>query len=113
MSASPLRHAMWQGSRPWLIWALHFFACYVLLALGCDQGWGMAQEHGTAPLRWSLLLLTALAMMGAGLCVYSGCKSVHQASMLPVIQALSGALAMLAIVWTAVPLWLQALCHFN
>src|SRR5690606_37054736 len=75
MSASPLRHAMWQGGRPWLIWALHFFACYVLLALGCDQGWGMAQEHGTAPLRWSLLLLTALAMTGAGLCVYSGCKS--------------------------------------
>lgn len=99
---------------PWLIWAAHFAACYVWLAVGCmpalagrsvfgvslaAAGLAFASITAIAALLWRLRRsVRAITARGAG--------SAMQAD----LSLASTALALLAVAWTALPMLLVTAC---
>jgi len=53
---------LWQGGGPFIVWALHFFGLYVLVAAGCTSGWAEVPLLGTSLLRVLLIAVSVLAM---------------------------------------------------
>lgn len=64
------RESLWRLVVSPLIWATHFMACYVTAAVWCaKQGERWA---ALAPVRWTILVLTVLALVGIGLNGWGG-----------------------------------------
>jgi hypothetical protein len=101
----------WAGLAPLLLWALHFAICYVGVAIGCSAI-ARGAPLGAMPLRVLLAAGTAAAVLvGAGL-VWRGCRamSARQGDLLPKVQLVGSGLAVVAILWTGVPLAMLPLC---
>lgn len=112
---SPFFHGSWRGTLPLLIWAGHFFTCYVVVALACDQGWGMQAWMAWSALQWALLALSALAVGGLGWLTAMACRDAMRATgaTLAQVRFLAAFLSLIATLWTAVPiLWLPT-CHIT
>ncbi len=106
-SRSSFFRGAWLGAAPLIVWAGHFFGCYSIVALGCDQGWGHLQ--------WGLLAFSTLALGGLGWWTAVACRQTLRSpgSTLLQVRLLAALLAMVAILWTSVPLlWLPP-CHFT
>lgn len=103
---SPFFRGAWSGTVPLLIWAAHFFGCYALVALGCDQGW---------PIRWPLLAYSFIIMAGLGWLTVATCRQAQRSpgSTLESVRWLVALLALIGSVWTTVPLWWLPLCHIT
>lgn len=112
---APFFSGSWHGTVPLLIWAGHFFLCYIAVALACDQGWGRQTWMGLSGLQWSLLALTAGAAGSLAWLTATACRSAMLATgaTLAGVRLVVAFLSLVATLWTAVPiLWLPA-CHFT
>lgn len=90
---------------PLLVWAAHFFFCYVWTAASCQRGGDPALVLGMA---------SALAL-GAGAALLA--KALRRLSRAPKpvrlidwVNFASAALALVAIAWTCVPMLMLNLC---
>ncbi|MBB3220160.1 hypothetical protein [Pseudoduganella umbonata] len=86
---------LWHGTAPLVLWAAHFFFCYLFAASGCRRG------------TWTVLLaVTLLALAAAGwLCWRAWRESGAAPRGVLRMARLGGAiLAFAAIAWSAMPL---------
>ena len=112
--SSTFAGATWRGAMPLGIWALHFSACYVGIAVGCNAGWQRSTWLGVPSLQASLALLTLLALSAAGALVWQACRdAAGSRALLPAVRALTALLTLVGIAWSSVPLWLLPLCRYN
>lgn len=100
---------------PLLLWAAHFWSCYVLVAVGCHGGWFASATGAVPPLRLGLWLITALAVALAAWLVWRACRR-HRREGAPLAhraEVVSGVLGLVAIAWGSVPLLVMPLCHLT
>jgi hypothetical protein len=83
-----------------IVWALHFAAIYGITALACARGL-------PAAVPWTIGIATALAVAAAAACVALGLRAAGFAGWLT--AAVAG-LALMAIVWEAVPVFVVPAC---
>ncbi|MCC6073235.1 hypothetical protein ACFSQU_05835 [Massilia sp. GCM10020059] len=92
------------GTLPLLVWALHFFASYALVAAQCSP----AVITREAPSVWMLALLSAAAAGCCGLLLWRAWLRVRAADGEPALHdwaALgSGIMGLMGVVWTSLPL---------
>lgn len=92
-----------QGSAPLMVWALHFFAVYVLAEAGCGRAFEPA-------LRWALPMASVLALATIALMLLLRRLRVGGRSGESVLRTASlgsGVLALIGVLWTSLPmLWL-------
>ena len=101
-----LRHVL-QGSGALIVWALHFFGVYGLVAAACCTPFAQTTWFGMSALRVSLWALSALAALGIAWLIARGLRLPP--SLLRSASVLGGTLALLGVAWTTVPLWVLAL----
>lgn len=96
---------LWQGTAPLVLWAAHFFFCYLVAASGCRRG------------TWAVLLgATLLALAAAGWLAWrawQGWRSDPAPAshgMLRMAQLAGAMLALVAIAWSALPLFVFGRC---
>lgn len=92
------------GTLPLLVWAVHFFASYSLVAAQCSP----AAITRDAPSVWMLALLSAAAVACCGLLLWRAWLRVRAANGEPALHdwaALgSGIMGLMGVVWTSLPL---------
>jgi hypothetical protein len=85
---------LWRGGGALLVWALHFGTSYVLVAAGCCGGFEPA-------LRPSLLVLSAAAIIAIAWLL---ARSLRRPDSLSGAAGIgTGALALVGVAWTTVP----------
>lgn len=91
---------LWQGTAPLVLWAAHFFFCYLYAASGCR------------PETWTVLLgVTVLALGAAGWLVRVAWRAGDAPRGVLHMARLGGAiLALAAIAWGAMPLLVLGGC---
>lgn len=97
---------MWWASLPLWLWALHFAASYVGVAVGCRVGWHQgAGLAGMSPLRAGLALVSALAIAAAALLLAAARRQPadNRHGLLTQARRIAAILALLAIVWPRCP----------
>ncbi|HEV7914090.1 MAG TPA: hypothetical protein VGP22_10000 [Albitalea sp.] len=97
------------AAAPLGVWALHFFGCYIAVAVGCARG---VDEPA---LRAGLLIAGAAAIMFTGGWLLRACVAVRRGERDLLGKARLGcaALATTGIAWTSAPLWTLAVCQFG
>ena len=92
------------GTLPLLVWAVHFFVSYSLVAAQCSP----AAITRDAPRVWMLALLSAAAVGLCGLLLWRAWRTVRAADGEPALHdwaALgSGIMGLMGVVWTSLPL---------
>jgi hypothetical protein len=103
---------VWRGSGPFIVWALHFFGLYVLVAAGCTAGWAEAPLLGTSVLRVLLLAASVLALGCIGWMLWraDGGRPRGTRGLLAVAAAGSAWLALIAVAWASVPALMLPMC---
>ena len=100
-----------QGGGPLMVWALHFFGAYVLVATGCCSAFAETPWFGVSALRVSLWGLSALAAIAIASLIVRSLRLPH--GLLRSAGAGGGALALLGVTWTTLPMvwWALPLCR--
>lgn len=62
-----------------LIWAVHFLACYLTIAIWCEK-FALSEEN-LAPVRWAYLIFTMGAIAGIVLVGWNGYRRIREAPM--------------------------------
>ena len=104
----------WRMSAGMWIWAAHFAGAYIWTALACARGWHVSVQLGIA-----VLTLPALAALLWVLwqCLYGRWRMAQRAGerhaeeylFIPRIAAMSAALGLIAVLWSAMPaIWTPA-----
>lgn len=106
MTATPprehfLRHLL-QGGGSLIVWAVHFFGAYALVAAGCCTALAQTQWFGFSALRVSLWGLSALAGVVIALLIARSLRLPP--SLLRSAGAGGGLLALLGVAWTSLPM---------
>ncbi|WBS00329.1 hypothetical protein OU994_18640 [Pseudoduganella sp. SL102] len=96
---------LWRGTAPLVLWAAHFFFCYLYAAGACRPG-----HASMAP--WAVLLgATVLALGAAGWLAWRAWRGSEPPRSLMHMARLGGAiLALAAIAWSAMPLLVFGAC---
>lgn len=106
--------AVWQATAPLLLWALHFFVLYVVVAAGCTRGWADARWAGGPAVNLALGVFSAAVLVAAAGMVWRSLRGFRESqrreSLLPALRLGSGVLALVGIVWESVPLLMIAPC---
>jgi hypothetical protein len=84
---------LWQGTAPLILWAGHFFFCYLYVAAGCG-----------AASRAVLLAVTAVALAIAGWFVAAACRHRAPDTLLEAARLGCAVLGAAGIAWSALPL---------
>lgn len=106
---------------PMALWALHFVAAYSLVGLGCEEGWDQQRTLGLSALVWSLLAITVAALALIALLGLRGWQArvasgnaadpgQRRRRFLASATALLAILATIAVLFTAVPVFLLPPC---
>jgi hypothetical protein len=110
--AAPFFAGSLRASLPLWVWAAHFAACYVGVAIGCHAGWHEGTVAGLSPLQWGLGAATALALAVAAALAWRACRpGAPAAGLQPTVRRLLAWLALLGIAWAAVPVLVLPSCH--
>lgn len=96
---------IWAGSAPLVIWAVHFFAAYAVVAAGCGS---TLQPY----LRPGLLGAGALALAAIAWLLWRRRRTGTLHRLVSAAQIGSGVLACIGIAWTTLPLLLVPVCSF-
>ena len=100
-----------RGTLPLLVWAAHFGACYVFVAMQCSPA-GYVQGY---PQRLPLALITAAALAVCGFLAWKWRGTLRHAdertALLDWAAAGTALLSFVGIVWTSVPLWFIQGCR--
>ena len=94
---------LWQGSAPFITWALHFFLVYVLVAAGC--GTAFESSLRAVLLSASVLALAAIAwppLSRRGQCEHHGLLGASRLG--------SAVLACIGVLWATLPMLWLPLC---
>ena len=92
-----------------MVWALHFFGAYVLVATVCCTAFSQTQWFGISALRVGLWGLSALAAIVIAALIVRSLRLPH--SLLRSAGAGGGLLALLGVAWTTLPMvWALPLC---
>jgi hypothetical protein len=101
------------ASAPLLLWALHFFAVYIFVALACGSTLADAQLAGYSMIKTVSLLLSMIAiLLVAGLCwrAILLCRQRPQ-QLLSLARLGCAMLGAIGIIWTSVPMLILASCQ--
>lgn len=104
-----------------IVWSVYFVAIYAFLSIGCVVELDRARLLGVDAVRFTLLVLTAIAFL---LIAYYGWRSLQAARGEPqgadaerdprrfmaLVAALAAGLALVSAVWTGVPIFLLGPC---
>jgi hypothetical protein len=90
---------------PLLVWAAHFFFCYVWTAASCQRGGDPAVTLGVAS---ALALGAAAALLARAL--RRLCRAPQPVRLIDWVHFASAALALAAIAWTCVPMLMLDMC---
>lgn len=104
---------LWQGGGPFIVWALHFFGLYVLVAAGCTAGWEEVPLLGTSLLRVLLVAVSVLALACiAWLLLHASGGRRPQGShgLLAVAAAGSAWLSLVGVAWVSAPVLMLPIC---
>lgn len=104
---------LWQGGGPFIVWALHFFALYVLVAAGCTAGWAEWPLLGTSVLRVLLVATSVLALGAIAWLLWradGGRPPRGTRGLLAVAAAGSAWLALVGVAWVSVPVLMLPMC---
>jgi hypothetical protein len=108
MSTPPERffRAALRSMGPLLVWAAHFAFCYALIAFGC-VAWGPQ-----APLR---ALVIGASVLAAAVIVLQGLRARRRRSspLAAPAQRWAALLALLGVVWAAMPALVLPVCRFD
>ena len=94
-------YKLWQGTAPLVLWASHFFFCYLYAASGCRRE------------TWAVLLgATLLALASAGWLAWKAWRGGGEAprGVLHMARLGGAILALAAIAWSAMPLLVFGRC---
>lgn len=107
--------AMLRPLAPLLLWSAHFGGSYALIAVACSGGWAEAAGSGWPPLRVALLALTAVALLAATWLLWHACRRhrADGAALARRAEVAAGALGLVGIAWSAVPMMVLPLCHLT
>ncbi|QGZ37893.1 hypothetical protein IP92_03090 [Pseudoduganella flava] len=90
---------LWLGTAPLILWAAHFFFCYLYVAAGCGAA------------TWAVLLsVTAVALALAGWLVASACRAGVPDTLLEITRLGAAVLGITGIAWSALPLLALGAC---
>jgi hypothetical protein len=107
--AEPFFAGVWAGSAPLLVWAGHFAASYVAVAVVCMG----AVNAGTAEppaLRWGLAAITALAGITLAAMLWRACAPAPDTPCLQLVRRVCTALSLIGVAWTGVPIAMLPAC---
>jgi hypothetical protein len=95
-----------------IVWAAHFLAIYVFVALACARHFGNLQFLGIGIVPWTVGILTvaSLAVLAAALWKLPSGSISHDARFVRWLALATGALSALAIVWEAFPAYVLPAC---
>lgn len=112
-AASPVTWRLWVGP---LVWAAHFLAIYGFTALACERN-VTASAFGVGIVIWFIGIATLLAVLALGITIWLAVREGRSSASLPApfefMRSLTLAiatLAMLAVVWEALPLIFLPIC---
>lgn len=95
-------YKLWQGTAPLVLWGAHFFFCYLYAASGCRRE------------TWAVLsgvTLAALAVAGWLMWkAWQGWQAGQPRGMLAMARLGGAVLALVAIGWSALPLFVFGAC---
>jgi hypothetical protein len=117
MRRTPPRSAFFAGVRAGTaalaLWALHFAFCYGAVAVGCSAILHDGAAVTPPQLRLLLAAATAAAVAAGLWLLYGACRSLAhaQGDLLPKVRLIGAALAVVAMLWTGLPLALLPLCR--
>lgn len=111
MSVSPFTRcllAMFSGP---LIWAGHFLAVYVFVALACARGFSGIAWLGVNISQWAISVLTCAALVAIGAIVVAHARRKGNGmEFVPWSTVTLGLLSAISVVWTAVPAYFVPVC---
>jgi hypothetical protein len=103
---TPTTFFLWSGL---LIWAADFLLIYVIEAIACAKGFAAARILGIGVIPLTTLICSAAAAAASALIVrhcvrrLSAARSDQRVQFTFFVTAATGALALIAILWTALP----------
>jgi len=109
MAVSRFSASVLRMSCPVMIWAMHFLAIYGFTAFVCARGLADLRWLGVGIVPWTITLVTLLAM-AATIAVILPAARAARASFSHWMAATIGALALIAIVWEALPVFIVPTC---
>ena len=92
-----------------IIWAMHFTVIYAFTALACARGFAELQWLGAGVVTWTVLGVTSIAV-AATLLVLVPAARAARGSFEDWMTAGVAALALIAIVWEALPVIIVPAC---
>lgn len=110
---SPFFAGVRAGTAPMALWALHFAFCYGAVAVGCTAILDGGAAVTPPQLRLLLAAGTAVAVAAGLRLLYVACRRLDPAhgDLLPKVRLVGAALALVALLWTGLPLALLPLCR--
>jgi hypothetical protein len=101
-----------------LIWAAHFLAIYAFTALACARHWSQASWLGIGVIPWVIGAATLAAATTTLVVIWLALRNTRSSasrnnasSFLPWMTAAFGGLALMAILWEALPVLLVPTCR--
>lgn len=102
------------GCAPLIAWAAHLGFCYVLIAMGCALGLDEMRIATLPAIRLALIAATLLALAVIVLTMRRAWHAYRQPAqatrVVPVACLTSGALALVAVAWSAMPMLVLRAC---
>lgn len=100
------------ATAPLLLWAVHFFGAYVFAAISCASELADATWHGRSAIASALIVWTTLAIATALWLLWRATIGYRksQSTLIGGTRIGCALLGAIGIVWTALPLFVLAVC---
>jgi len=97
------------GSAPLMVWAAHFFFCYVLVAAACTR-----QAGDATTVKWILAGVSVVAVVATVTMTWPALGRIVRnrpaRGLADTARAVGGVLALIAMLWTSLPIFVLPMC---